>query len=133
LQKSQPELTLQESFWGSNRRNFTTTENGQIQHQQKGVLHPPCYHQTSSKSWLPHASASDTKASVCALVPGEDGGNLSPPKFLKTTPTPAPPSHTALSQSIMLAHVELNKFCSAVNDRSLYLVRKSNLNTLGSD
>jgi hypothetical protein len=31
--------------------------------------------------------ASETKASVCAVVPGEDGGNLSLPKSLKTTPT----------------------------------------------
>jgi hypothetical protein len=55
LQKPQPELTLQESFWGSNRTIFDSTEIGQIQHQREGVLHPPHYQPTPSKSGLPQA------------------------------------------------------------------------------
>jgi hypothetical protein len=55
LQKPQPELTLQESFWGSNRTIFATAENGHIQHQQEGFLHSLGYHQTPSKSGMLHA------------------------------------------------------------------------------
>jgi hypothetical protein len=66
--------------------------------------------------------ASETKASVCAVVPGEDGEISLYPSLWKHPPTPAP-SHTALSQHRKLPRVEVNTFCSAINDRPLYLIR----------
>jgi hypothetical protein len=42
--------------------------------------------------------ASETKASVCAVVPGEDGGNLCLPKSLKTpTHTSTPITHCSIT------------------------------------
>jgi hypothetical protein len=43
--------------------------------------------------------ASETKGSVCAVVPGEDGRNLSLPKSLKTpTHTSTPITHCSITE-----------------------------------
>jgi hypothetical protein len=64
---------------------------------------------------------SEIKGRVYAVVPGEDGGISLYPSLWKHPPTPATSSHTALSQRRMLPRVELNTFCSTINDRSIYL------------